>query len=129
MKYLVNTPEEELKQNTDLTIYKTIFIDEAQDLNSTQFIILSSLKSKLNISLNLIGDPNQNIYQFRKSTDKYLREFSAEEFLLTVNFRSHKNIVDFSKALRPIQTHIKAHKPSLDILPILYFHRMKRSRR
>ena len=121
MKYLVNTPEEELKQNTDLTSYKTIFIDEAQDLNSTQFTILSCLKSKLNISLNLIGDPNQNIYQFRKSTDKYLREFSAEEFLLTVNFRSHKNIVDFSKALRPIQTEIKAHKPSLDMLPYFIF--------
>jgi hypothetical protein len=121
MKYLLNTPEEELARNTDLTPYKTIFIDEAQDLNSTQYKILSSLKTKLNISLNLIGDPNQNIYQFRKSTDKYLREFVAEEFELTVNFRSHKNIVDFSKGLRPIQTDIRAHKPSLDILPYFIF--------
>lgn len=121
MKYLINTPEEELKHNTDLIFYKTIFIDEAQDLNLTQFTILCLLKTKLNISLNLIGDPNQNIYQFRKSTDKYLREFSAEEFLLTVNFRSYRNIVDFSKALRPIQTNITAHKPNLSILPYFIF--------
>ena len=80
-------PQEELKKNEDLIKYKTIFIDEAQDLNPTQFSILSSLKDKLELSLNLIGDPNQNIYQFRKSTDKYLREFISKEFLLTINFR------------------------------------------
>lgn len=121
MKYLVNTSDKELKENKDLTSYETIFIDESQDLNLTQFTILSSLKTKLNITLNLIGDPNQNIYQFRKSTDKYLREFIAEEFLLTVNFRSHKNIVDFSKALRPIQTNITAYKNKLDVLPYFIF--------
>jgi superfamily I DNA/RNA helicase len=87
MKFLLNNTQEELKKNEDLIKYKTIFIDEAQDLNPTQFSILSSLKDKLELSLNLIGDPNQNIYQFRKSTDKYLREFISKEFLLTINFR------------------------------------------
>lgn len=121
MKFLLNSSHEELKLNQDLTKYKTIFVDEAQDLNPTQFSILTSLKDKLEISLNLIGDPNQNIYQFRKSTDKYLREFQGEEFLLTINFRSHKNIVDFSKALRPIQTEVTSHKSSLNILPYFIF--------
>jgi hypothetical protein len=121
MKYLLNTSEEELKQNTDLNKYRSIFIDEAQDLNPTQYSILMSLKNKLNINLNLIGDPNQNIYQFRNSSDKYLREYVADEFLLTLNFRSHKNIVDFSKALRPIQTPVTAFKDTNNVLPHLIF--------
>ena len=63
MKYLLNTDNDILKENTDLNKYKAIFVDESQDLNPTQYSILTSLKNKLNINLNLIGDPNQNIYQ------------------------------------------------------------------
>jgi thymidine kinase len=121
MKYLVNTDIEILKQNKDLLNYKTIFIDEAQDLNPTQYSILINLKNKLNINLNLIGDPNQNIYQFRGSSDKYLREYVAKEFVLTMNFRSHKQIVDFSKELRPIQSEVCAFKSNLNILPQFIF--------
>lgn len=121
MKYLLNTDADILKENNDLNKYKAIFIDEAQDLNPTQYSILTSLKNKLNINLNLIGDPNQNIYQFRNSSDKYLRDYPAQEFLLTLNFRSHKNIVDFSKALRPIQSEISAFKGTNNILPHLIF--------
>ena len=121
MKYLINTDTETLKQNMDLLNYKTIFIDEAQDLNPTQYSILINLKNKLNINLNLIGDPNQNIYQFRGSSDKYLREYVAKEFVLTMNFRSHKQIVDFSKALRPIQSEVRAFKSNLSILPQFIF--------
>jgi hypothetical protein len=121
MKYLINSTEEELKNNSDLNIYKAIFIDEAQDLNSIQYSILINLKNKLGVNLNLIGDPNQNIYQFRNSSDKYLREFIAHEFLLTINFRSHKNIVDFSKQLRPFQSDISSFKSSINILPYFVF--------
>jgi hypothetical protein len=49
----------------------------------------------------LVGDSNQNIYQFRGSSDKYLVNFPAKTFYLTCNFRSHQEVINFSKHLRP----------------------------
>ena len=78
-----------------------IYVDEAQDLNETQYNILIQLKNKFNCSINLIGDPNQNIYQFRKASDRYLVEFPAKVFRLTRNYRSKGHIVEFCSSLRP----------------------------
>lgn len=80
---------------------KCIFCDEAQDLNETQYNILLLLKSISKATLHLIGDPNQNIYQFRKSSDRFLMEFQAKTFHLTRNYRSKGHIVDFCSYLRP----------------------------
>lgn len=104
MKYLESSTQEEIHNDPKLSKYKIIFIDEAQDLNETQYKILVNLKQKAGIYINMIGDPNQNIYQFRHSLDKYLVEFEADTFYLTKNFRSHDEIINFSKYLRPIQT-------------------------
>lgn len=101
MKYLENNSTNELEKNIELSKIKILFVDEAQDLNEIQYRICKALKSKLGILINLIGDPNQNIYQFRKSSDKYLTEFEAKTFYLTKNFRSHKGVLDFSNHLRP----------------------------
>jgi hypothetical protein len=79
---------------------KCIFIDEAQDLNPIQYDIIVLLKDKINVLINLIGDPNQNIYQFRNSSDKYLVNFPAKIFNLTINFRSSQNIITFSQGLQ-----------------------------
>ena len=103
MKYLEETPKEQLLKNKYLKKIKTMFIDEAQDLNEIQYNIISYMQNKLNISVNMIGDPNQNIYQFRNSSDKYLMNFKGKRFYLTINFRSSKPIVEFSKYLRPYQ--------------------------
>ena len=64
-----------------------------------------NLKNKLNITLHFIGDCNQNIFQFRDSDSKYFMNFLGKEFLLTTNFRSHKEIIDFSNNLRIDKTH------------------------
>lgn len=101
MHYLEQTDVEELKKNINLSQIKCIFVDEAQDLNQTQYNILILMKNKLGASINLVGDPNQNIYQFRNSSDKYLNEFEAKTFYLTINFRSFDSIIEFSKYLRP----------------------------
>ena len=102
-KYLEETKTEDLLKNKDLTQIKILFVDEAQDLNETQFDILLNLHLKLNIIINLVGDPNQNIYQFRKSSDKYLMNYDAQRFYLTYNFRSSQSIINFCKYLRPYQ--------------------------
>jgi hypothetical protein len=109
MKHLEQMPNNQIPER--LKQIETIFIDEAQDLNHTQYRILELIREKTNCTLNLIGDPNQNIFQFRNSSDKYLLQFPAKTFHLTVNYRSYDFNVDFSKHLRPYQNmDIVAHK-------------------
>ena len=119
--------ELEKYRDGDTTVYnqfpaletiRCIFVDEAQDLNNTQYRILLALKHKCGIKLHFIGDPNQNIYQFRKASDRYLVNFVGTTFYLTKNYRSMGHIVEFSSFLRPYQTTpIEFHKPkgNLDV--------------
>ena len=121
MEYLENTDVDILKDNNKVNKIKCIFVDEAQDLNYIQFRIVSLLKEKLNIILNFIGDPNQNIFQFRESESKYFTEFTGLEFVLTTNFRSHREIIDFSKYLRFDNSHpIISSKDNIGYTPIIY---------
>lgn len=83
---------------------KHLFVDEAQDLNEVQYDILMLLKNKFGTVIELIGDPNQNIFQFRRSSGKYLINFNAKFYELTLNFRSTQQIIDFSEGFKPIPT-------------------------
>ena len=58
---------------------KYIIIDEAQDINENQYKLALIISEKLNIPLILVGDPNQNIYQFQGGTDKYLLNHSRNK--------------------------------------------------
>lgn len=109
----------------ELAKIKCMFIDEAQDLNEVQFNILLKLKQKYNIVLGFVGDPNQNIFQFRGSSDKYMNSYTAKTFYLTINFRSAKHIVEFSNYLRPYSSNDVKTTRELKggILPEFYVHR------
>ena len=121
MEYLENNNTEILQQNDKLNNIKCIFIDEAQDLNEIQYNILINIKNKLNITLHFIGDSNQNIFQFRDSESKYFMQFNGKQFLLTTNFRSYKEIIEFSKNLRVDQTHpIISTKGNINKKPIFH---------
>lgn len=123
MTYLEETSEKDLKKNMSLSKIKIIFVDEAQDLNEVQYRIFCAMRDKLGTIINMVGDPNQNIYQFRNSSDKYLREFEAVTFQLTRNFRSYSSIVNFSKYLRPFDEYdVICTKGDNDCLPSLMFY-------
>ncbi|ATZ80594.1 ATP-dependent DNA helicase [Bodo saltans virus] len=123
MMYLESSSKKIIRENKKLKNIKAIFVDEAQDLNYTQYRILMLLKEKNKTTIHLIGDPNQNIFQFRGSSDKYLTEFDAKKFYLTCNFRSHKEVVDFSKHLRPEQdTNINCKLGNTNKLPVVVFY-------
>lgn len=100
---------EALKTADDETIQKMkqfkdirhLFVDEAQDLNVDQFTILKLLKKRFGTAIHLIGDPNQNIYQFRGSDSRYFLNWEAKEYELSVNFRSSAEIVAYSEYLKP----------------------------
>lgn len=123
MNFLKNSPVEELKKHKELIKVKTIFVDEAQDLSEIQYNIFLLMHEKLGTIINLIGDPNQNIYQFRGSSDKYLMDFHAKIFKLTKNFRSYKCIVDFSQNLQSYHNiKVRCQKGANTYMPIMLFY-------
>ena len=78
-----------------------VVIDEAQDMNKDEFELLEALMS-INDDMRIIavGDDDQNIYSFRGSDSIYFErlhtEYGAKIYELTENFRSRKDIVEFS---------------------------------
>ncbi|MCP4721758.1 MAG: UvrD-helicase domain-containing protein, partial [Desulfobacteraceae bacterium] len=76
-----------------------IFIDEYQDLNLGQYELVKLLAQKSNLVV--IGDPDQSIYGFRGSDNKYFKRFTrdypgCEQIFLSQNYRSTQTILDAS---------------------------------
>ncbi|KXK23810.1 MAG: UvrD/REP helicase [Bacteroidetes bacterium OLB12] len=83
-------------------ITKTVLvIDEAQDMNADEFALISTLM-ELNEDMRVIavGDDDQNIYEFRGASSKYLEQFITErkatKHELIENYRSKNNLVEFT---------------------------------
>ena len=91
---------------TDSRVYETVlqsypylFVDEYQDLNFGQYV-LTKLLAKDNHIL-VIGDPDQSIYGFRGSDNRFFTQFEtdfpgSERIFLTRNYRSTQTILDAS---------------------------------
>lgn len=79
---------------------KWLFIDEAQDLNSTQAAFVDAVQASTGCRIFAIADDDQGIYKFRGASNQFLRDFQAKEttttFELTENFRSTSAIVGAS---------------------------------
>lgn len=76
-----------------------IFIDEYQDLNYAQYV-LTKLIAK-GQSIFVIGDPDQSIYGFRGSDNKYFKQFEQDfddcrKIRFVKNYRSCQTILDAS---------------------------------
>ena len=79
--------------------YHYIFIDEYQDLNFGQYELAKLICEGSHIVV--IGDPDQSIYGFRGSDNKYFKHFAldfpgCEKIILTKNYRSTQTILDAS---------------------------------
>lgn len=86
-------------------LYKYIMIDEAQDLNRTQYKIIKALTQGFK-NIMMVGDPDQSIYGFNGSdssimTDEFVRDFEPKEFSLNENFRSTSKIIEAAKKIQP----------------------------
>jgi thymidine kinase len=83
---------------------KFIVVDEAQDISEVQYNLINIIAKKLEIPVIMVGDPNQNIYQFQNGSDKYLLEhptLTNKNISLVNNYRSTIEIVDFINEFRP----------------------------
>ena len=83
-------------------ITKTVLvIDEAQDMNADEFALINTLmEQNEEMRVIAVGDDDQNIYEFRGASSKYLEQFMAErnaaKHELIENYRSKKNLVEFT---------------------------------
>ena len=115
--------EEELKQVKCLSDVKVIIVDEAQDMSDIQYELVTIIKDKLKCKLVLVGDPNQNIYQFQNGSDKYLMEYNAKPYYLVENNRSTPEIVNFINYFRPWKNNLPnmyAIRESLNKKPTIF---------
>lgn len=103
---------------------KIIFVDEAQDLSDIQYELIILLKTKLEINLVLVGDPNQSIYQFQNGSEKYLIEYIADnEYYLEENNRSSPEITNFINYFRPWNSKLPpmiSNKKHTSIKPMIF---------
>lgn len=83
-------------------VTKTVLvIDEAQDIDQDEFELIKTLMDQ-NEEMRVIavGDDDQNIYEFRGASSKYLEQFidinKATRHELVENYRSKPNLVDFT---------------------------------
>lgn len=77
-----------------------ILVDEYQDLSAAEYRMLKALYNlgEKNTRIIVVGDDDQNIYEFRGSSSKYFKMFAdefpnAKKFFLTANYRSAVGIV------------------------------------
>ena len=98
---LLNKDFENIKEMNEFKNIKVIFVDEAQDISFIQYQLILKISQITNSPLILIGDPNQNIYQFQNGSDQYLLNHSTKTYQLIRNYRSTPNIVHFINHFRP----------------------------
>lgn len=83
--------------------FSYVEVDEAQDTSKIENDIIEMLSDKCH-NLFVVGDPDQNIYEWRDSDNRILLDFDkrhkgAMTFILNDNYRSTNEIIDASNNL------------------------------
>jgi ATP-dependent DNA helicase RecQ len=97
-------------------ITKTVLVvDEAQDMNADEYELVKTLMEvNEEMRVILVGDDDQNIYEFRGADSKYMHQLitenNATKYELTENYRSRANIVAFANQWAgTIRQRLKSH--------------------
>lgn len=75
-----------------------LFVDEYQDINEAQYQLVLRLTTNKGQGLCVIGDPDQSVYGFRGSDDRFFRRFEddfpqAQNIALKKSYRSTETII------------------------------------
>ena len=86
------------------SLYKYIFVDEAQDLNFAQYEVIKAICGDSIKNIMFVGDANQSVYGFNGSdsklmTEEFVKDFSPCVIELHDNYRSARKIVEFANKL------------------------------
>ena len=102
-------------------ITKTVLvIDEAQDMDGDEYQLINSLmRHNEDMRVIAVGDDDQNIYEFRGASSKYLEHFmlvnNSVKHELVENYRSKSNLVEFTNQF---VNQIQNRQKELPIIPI-----------
>lgn len=85
--------------------YQYIMVDEFQDINPLDLFLIKKLVELNKSKLTIVGDDDQAIFEWRASSPNFIlhperyfdNDFSTH--VLDINYRSPKNIVDYSQRL------------------------------
>ncbi len=100
-----------LEDDTNLTKsiknnLKYLIVDEYQDVNPLQEKLINRLQKISDCKLIVVGDDDQNIYQWRGSNNKYIINFESKfdkndvkTIPLSLNYRSSEGITKLSECL------------------------------
>lgn len=85
---------------------KYLIVDEYQDINPLQHKLIQELQERSNCRLVVVGDDDQNIYQWRGSNNEFIIDFhkryneaDLESIELSTNYRSSKGITSLAETL------------------------------
>ncbi len=85
--------------------YQHIMVDEFQDINPLDLFLIKKLVELNKSKLTIVGDDDQAIFEWRASSPNFIlhpeRYFDGNfsTHILDINYRSPKNIVDYSQRL------------------------------
>lgn len=83
--------------------FSSMYIDEAQDLNTFQMKVIKKMIEVIDINCYLVGDKRQSIYSFRGAKPELFysmrKEPNFNEYLITHSARCHYNILEFSRRI------------------------------
>lgn len=100
-----------LQEGTNLTNHiranlKYLIVDEYQDVNPLQERLINRLQEISGCKLIVVGDDDQNIYQWRGSNNKYIIDFhkkfpssEVETIPLDINYRSSEGITKLAETV------------------------------
>lgn len=89
--------------------YRYILVDEYQDIDAGQYELISALTGRTlgdrdsKLTIMAVGDDDQNIYEFRKTSNEFIKRFQEDyqaktEYLIE-NYRSSSNIITAANRL------------------------------
>lgn len=89
-------------QNEFINRFTRVHIDESQDVNGIQFEIIKLLAEHQNLFS--VGDPDQNLYEFRSASYKHFAEIdkhfkNVQKVILPKNYRSTPEILSVAQKL------------------------------
>ena len=81
-----------------------LVVDEAQDMSEDESNLIDTMiKFNEDMRVILVGDDDQNIFEFRGSSSEYMKRFitkhDARTYSMIDNFRSDRSIVGFANLL------------------------------